>query len=357
MNGQGPRVLERLRELRVSAALERLAAQPGVWVVGGAVRDALLGREPGEVDLVVEGDAVAVARGLGEHATVHEPFRTATVMGVDIASARRETYPRPGALPLVEIGASIEEDLARRDFSVNAIAVRLSDGELRCWPGALEDLDARVLRVLHPRSFEDDPTRVLRMARYAARLDFRPGPDTPPAPDVWTAGGSRLGAELRRLAAEPQPAAFEWLGRLGVKLLDDVSRVGAAVARMDSPIVALAAAGISRETLDALAFPASERDAIVRAQAPWVREAVEREDWAALRHASPEAVAVAGPDEPARRWLEELSDLRLEITGDDLLAEGLRGPAVGEALERAWAALYAGARRRDEQLAAALRQP
>src|SRR3712207_2997867 len=138
-------LLERLRALPgAAAALDALADVPGVWVVGGAVRDVLLGREPAELDLVVEGDALALARNLGEPATVHEPFGTATVMGVDLASTRRETYPHPGALPLVETGATLEEDLARRDFTVNAIAVRLSDGELRSWPGALVDLEARV---------------------------------------------------------------------------------------------------------------------------------------------------------------------------------------------------------------------
>ena len=358
MNGQGAPVLQRLRELEVAPALERLSSTGRVWVVGGAVRDALRGIDPAEVDLVVEGDAVALASSLDAGAVVHEPFRTATVMGVDLASARRETYPRPGALPVVEIGVPLEEDLARRDFSVNAIAVRLGDGELREWPGARRDLDAGVLRILHPRSFEDDPTRLLRLARYAARLKFTPDPDTLAAAagvDVWTAGGARVGAELRRLATEPQPAALEWLERLGVDLVDDASRVGPAVARMESPVVALAAAGMSRERLDALAFPAAERDAILRAQVPWVRRALECEDWPAVRRASPEAVAVAGPDAPARRWLEELSRLRPAITGEDLLAAGLSGPAVGEALDRAWAALYAGARTRDEQLAAALR--
>lgn len=357
MNGDGALVLERLRGLPgAQAVLDALARADGVWVVGGAVRDALLARPPRELDFVVEGDAVAVARSLGEP-LVHADFGTATVLGIDLASARRERYPVAGALPVVEPGASIEEDLARRDFSVNAIAVRVADGALAEHPGARRDLRAGVLRVLHERSFTDDPTRVLRLARYAARLGFTPSPDTLallPA-DLWTAGGARLGAELRRLATEPQPQALEWLERLGVRLLDDASRVGEAVARLDSPIVALAAAGITRERLDALAFPAAERDAIVRAQAPWVREALEREDWAAVRHATPEAVAVAGPDAPARRWLGELSRLRLAISGDDLVAAGLSGPAVGEALDRAYRALYAGVTDREGQLAAALR--
>ena len=155
-------------------------------VVGGAVRDALLGRVPRELDLVVEGDAVAVARRAAERVggtlTVHERFGTATVrtgeFAFDLATARRERYPRPGALPEVELGATIAEDLARRDFSVNAMAVSLRDGARTDWPGAREDLDHGVLRVLHDRSFADDPTRMLRLVRYAARLGFAPDPRT-----------------------------------------------------------------------------------------------------------------------------------------------------------------------------------
>ena len=368
MNEHGASVLRRLRDLPLSDTLERLADAPDVWVVGGAVRDVSLGRVPAELDYVVEGDAVAVARSLGEGAVVHDAFHTATIRGVDLASARRETYPRPGALPLVELGASIEEDLARRDFTINAMAVRLADGAFREWPGAMRDLGAGVLRVLHPRSFSDDPTRVLRMARYAARLGFSPDAEAAALAreaDLWTAGGSRLGAELRKLAAEPQPAGMRQLADLGIgeALLGasfDPSPVGRAVALLPGPVVALAAAGAgaSRERLDELAFPAAERDAIVAASAPWVREALEFEDWPALRRARPEAVAVAGargPEAAARRWLGELRHLQLAITGDDLLAAGLRGPAVGEALERAWGALYAGgAADREAQLRAAL---
>src|SRR4051812_34244682 len=132
--------------------------EPGVHVVGGAVRDAMLGRVPRELDLVVEGDALAVARRaaarVGGAVTRHERFGTATVQAdgyaFDLAGARRERYARPGALPDVELGAPLEEDLARRDFSVNAMAVRLADGAFTAWPGAGDDLRAGVLRVLHP---------------------------------------------------------------------------------------------------------------------------------------------------------------------------------------------------------------
>src|SRR3712207_3827048 len=100
-----------------------LRDEPAAWVVGGAVRDVVLGRPVRELDVVVEGDAVALAQRIGRVVAVHERFGTATVdVGgtiVDVTAARRETYARPGALPDVELGAPIEDDLRRRDFSIN----------------------------------------------------------------------------------------------------------------------------------------------------------------------------------------------------------------------------------------------
>src|SRR5215217_1055572 len=151
--------VDALARLGRPPAVAALAEEDAVYVVGGAVRDVLLGRPPRELDFVVEGDAPAVARRaaqrLGGRVTVHDRFGTATVEApdatFDLAGARRERYARPGALPEVELGASIRQDLDRRDFTVNAIALRLADGELIFHPGAREDLDAGVLRVLHDR--------------------------------------------------------------------------------------------------------------------------------------------------------------------------------------------------------------
>src|SRR3954452_11276130 len=176
-------VLERLGRPPAVAALD---GEDAVYAVGGAVRDVLLGRRPHEIDFVVEGDAVAVARRaaerLGGRGTGDERFRPAAGGAADatfaVAGARRERYERPGALPEVELGVSLSEDLERRDFTVNAIALHLADGELTFYAGAEADLDARVLRVLHDRSFLDDPTRLLRLARYSARLGFDPAPET-----------------------------------------------------------------------------------------------------------------------------------------------------------------------------------
>jgi tRNA nucleotidyltransferase (CCA-adding enzyme) len=372
--------------------LAALRDEPGAWVVGGAVRDLLLDREPGDLDVVVEGDAVAVARRaaarLGGDVLVHERFGTATVRGggiaFDVAGARRESYPRPGALPVVELGATLAEDLARRDFTVNTLALRLADGELTGAPGAEDDLRAGVLRVLHEASFRDDPTRLIRLARYAGRLGFAVEPETAALADAAVAGGAlgtvtgeRLGAELRLIAREPQPAALLALEHhgLGAALLPafavDAALVERAVAlaraaRADLVALACAVRGAPpaelAARLRALAFPAADAAAVVAAAAV---------DAAALAAARPSeadvvlarlpveaaVVAAAAGAEPARAWLEHGRHATLAIGGEDLLAAGLRGPAVGRGLAAARAALLDGAAPdRAAQLAAACRE-
>jgi len=388
----------RLRSLPGAARLlDALEGERDVWVVGGAVRDLLLGRQPVELDFVVEGDAVDVARRAARRLSggpiVHARFGTASIeapgLWVDLAGARRERYPRPGALPEVELGAALAEDLARRDFTVNAIAVRLADGEIAAHPGALEDLRDGVLRVLHGRSFVDDPTRLLRLARYAARLGFRAEEDTDALARTAIAGGApatvtgpRLGAELRLLAREPQPAAVSQLKARGLgravlhpafTLEQGVAERALGFAPEDArrDVLALASGCLQAPAaelasrLDALAFPASERGTLVAAatHARALAEALGGADrpsglWVLLRREPVESVALAGalgPEEPARRWLEELRHVRLAIGGEDLLAAGLEGPAVGRALDAAMAAALDGtAPGRDEQLAAAL---
>src|SRR4051794_33719546 len=172
--------------LATLTGLERIREAAGgtpAYLVGGAVRDLLLGREDrADIDVVVEGDVAAIAAALGGEARSHERFGTATVrvgdLVADLAAARAESYAHPGALPEVR-PAALADDLARRDFSVNAMAIPLG-GEARLidpHEGA-GDVERRALRVLHGRSFVDDPTRALRAARYAARLGFALDPET-----------------------------------------------------------------------------------------------------------------------------------------------------------------------------------
>ncbi|MDZ4169042.1 MAG: CBS domain-containing protein [Coriobacteriia bacterium] len=158
-------------------------------VVGGFVRDMLIGRENLDIDIVVEGDGVAfgdaAAKALGIQARSHLRFGTAVLvvskeLHVDIASSRSEYYSRPGALPTVE-RSTLRQDLFRRDFAINAMAACLDPG---CFGqvadpfGGLGDLDAGVVRVLHGLSFVEDPTRVLRAARFEVRYGFDMDADT-----------------------------------------------------------------------------------------------------------------------------------------------------------------------------------
>jgi tRNA nucleotidyltransferase (CCA-adding enzyme) len=219
----GAKVLEGLRALPGGAALLALAqGREDVDLVGGAVRDLLLGSRPHELDVVVARDAVPLAQALATElraqVTVHERFGTALVEGeqarVDVVTRRAETYPAAGALPQVRAGTP-QEDLLRRDFTVNAIAVGLGGarkGELRHAPHALEDLREGRLRVLHQRSFLEDPTRLLRLARYRTRLGFdveahtdRLAHEAVAAGALASVSGARVGAELRLALTDVHP--------------------------------------------------------------------------------------------------------------------------------------------------------
>ena len=164
-------------------AVRRLAdeARISAYLVGGPVRDFLLGAPVKDLDITVVGDAPALALRLAEtlrgRITVHRRFGTATVtttdLTVDLVTARRESYPTPGALPVVRAG-SLADDLARRDFTVNAMAIGITDGtDVVIDPhDGRDDLAAGIIRALHTDSFHDDPTRILRAVRYEQRFGF-----------------------------------------------------------------------------------------------------------------------------------------------------------------------------------------
>lgn len=153
------------------------------FLVGGYVRDATLGLQPVDIDIVIEGDAVKIARQLnkklGGRLTVHKNFGTASIMTskvrVDLASARSEKYPSPATLPQIR-PTTIVEDLNRRDFTINAMAMSMSKGtfgEIFDPFRGLEDINKGIIRVLHRNSFIDDPTRIFRALRYKNRFGFR----------------------------------------------------------------------------------------------------------------------------------------------------------------------------------------
>lgn len=207
-----------------------------IYLVGGSVRDLALGRPVLDFDLVLEGDAIALGHSLvsklGGKLTVHTKFRTAKWFPalsnfqpsnlptcVDLISARSETYKHPAALPAVKMG-TLPDDIRRRDFTLNTLAIRLDGehfGELRDELGGMDDLKNGLVRILHPRSFMDDPSRMFRAARYEQRYGFKIEPQTlaliPEArPLIEKLSGQRIRHELDLMLGEPN--AESMLARL-----------------------------------------------------------------------------------------------------------------------------------------------
>jgi tRNA nucleotidyltransferase (CCA-adding enzyme) len=396
----GAVVLERVRGLPGGPELLACAEQHDgrVELVGGAVRDIMLGCRPRELDVIVGSDVERLAHTLAERLagklTLHERFATASVQAphasIDLASIRAESYPTPGALPEVRPGTP-EEDLARRDFTVNAIAIALTGeqrGHVRAADFALEDLLARRLRVLHDASFLEDPTRILRLARYAVRLGFQIESHTAAlasaalaARALKTVSGQRLGAELRLALAEPDPVRS--LGELdrigvftawepGVSFDEHVARTALEILPDDgSPRLLLAASLLlelsdklddeetepaMRGFLHDLQLPAGDGDRTfgVAVTAAFAVDYIDRADTTVdlleLTIGSPvESLALAGavremedgPGSYGRRiveeWLGERRHVALQVTGDDLIAAGVpEGPEVGVRLEESY---------------------
>jgi tRNA nucleotidyltransferase (CCA-adding enzyme) len=372
------------------------AAPDPVYLVGGAVRDLLLGRGRADIDLVVEGDPAALAAALGaEVLERHSRFGTfkvsfggegragagpggaaserqgggssastrrdeggAAAETLDIAASRRETYARPGALPAVDLGAPIRTDLARRDFTVNAMAIPLADPSQLIDPyDGMVDLEAGVLRIIHDLSFVDDPTRAIRAARYATRFGFGIEERTRElllATDLGTITADRRWAELLKLAEEETaPRALELLVGWGLlepreggesfALTRDVNRLMAAPSwseEADRPEAILAAA---------LGPPIDLTWSEVEVQRP-------SEGVALAKGHDPLEIVLARA--AGATWLDDWlawRDVRLEITGTDLTAAGLEGPAIGQALDAALRArLDGGAPTRADELRVAL---
>jgi tRNA nucleotidyltransferase (CCA-adding enzyme) len=330
------------------------------------VRDLLLGRVPRECDIVVAGDAATLARELGAVVAEHDRFGTYEVdadgLPCDIATARSERYRSPGALPDVE-PAGLDSDLLRRDFTINALMLSPAGGVTGA-PHALEDLTGKRLRVLHPNSFVDDPTRLWRLVRYAVRLGFLPDDTTDAAAhDAVAAGalatvsGERLAAELRLALAEPDPlAVLHAAQHLGLVegLTIDPAVAARAVELVDgygSRELALLGSCVPAPGWGSgFALRPDERNGLDRcaglAPLPEVPPGLISELASSLAHEPVEAVAVAGARGSAATAYHFITDWRdrtLSITGDDLLAAGLvSGPEMGHLLAATRAALLDG---------------
>lgn len=324
-------------------AVREAAGEEPVFLVGGAVRDLLLGRERADVDLVVIGDAAALAARLGADPVEHERFATAKVQldghEVDLATARTETYPKPGALPEVAPASEIEADLRRRDFTINAMALPLAGAPLFIDPhGGRADLEAGLLRVLHPGSFVDDPTRALRAARYAARFGFALEGETEAllrATDLGTVSADRRRAELLRLAAEPEAArGFELLAEWGlIELREGGVELARRVIELTKTPPWRDLASREEAVLDAAIGPAGAEEELATAHPQKPSLAV---DLAARRDPVELVLARALGAEWLDRYLLEWRSVALEIDGEDLKAAGIpQGVAIGRGLKEA----------------------
>lgn len=360
------------------------------YLVGGLVRDLFLQVGSVDLDIAVVGDGVGFAREIGElfgaRVTTYDRFLTAELSlpdstRLDVATAREETYARPGMLPDVK-PSTIERDLVRRDVTINAMAIALNPerfGALVDPHGGVADLQARLLRVLHPKSFLDDPTRVLRLARFAARFGFTVEAKTRGllrealAARVFDElSADRLRHEIFLALSEPKPArVFAQLGGLKVlpvvlpgaqpggsfpRLIERAKRLVAYVepsAQWDLAVVGLLL--LLREACaEELALAAQRLNLTARvrksllqaAQCPGLAQRAERTKKLSalhevLRGLSLEVVLAAlvlVKSEPTRgRMLEYLRRGRrpkLELTGDDLLAMGYApGPGVKRMLD------------------------
>jgi poly(A) polymerase len=375
-----------------------------VALVGGAVRDLLLHRvhnDPWQglpdLDLVVQGRASELAKelvddlagqlgpGVVQRCQEHGAYGTVELelnlagqqVLLDVATARCETYPVPAENPLVSFGC-LADDLARRDFSINAMALELASGTLLDPHGGQADLERRQLRFLHGGSVRDDPTRLVRGARYAARLGLEL--DAASAgqalstlatwPWAWRQGdppaqapaalGTRLRMELELLLErEPWLAALGALQRWGaLVLLDPALQADTQwprrlrwAGRLGLPLLAALVAGARQPLALAERLQLPHRQHRLIAQWLELRRRLEEqqlagfpllpEHWCALLEASgcsPEAVALAlacgdGPRRPLLRWLLRWRQVEAELTAADLLAAGMRqGPELGQRL-------------------------
>ncbi|MSQ08926.1 MAG: CCA tRNA nucleotidyltransferase [Dehalococcoidia bacterium] len=401
-------LLEKMLSREMLAALRaagQMAIEPGapateVYLVGGAVRDVYMGVRPLNLDLSVVGDGEAFARHitnrLGGKLEATSEFGTARVtMGfgeADVVTARFETYPAPGALPRVT-PAGIREDLARRDFTVNAMAVALWPAQ---WGDVLDpqrgsaDIIRRQLRVLHDRSFQDDATRILRGLRYEARLGLKFDPHALGliARDLEFIGlisPARIRAELQKLLAEPARAlALRRAAELGV--LDAIHpglkcdrRVSEAIEKRQvegdrdrllhdlALLTASLTEGDAKSLIARLDPPTEWRDVItagpkILALAPMLESgSLSPSEAVGLLAPLPLPVIYAQRDiAPPGRLLERLDDyltkwrhIQPACDGNDLINAGVpQGPAVGLLLGVVRVARLDGrVRSKDEELA------
>lgn len=375
-------LLERLpaREHEIIRIASEIARQQGstVYLVGGPVRDLLLGRNPADLDFTLEDNSETFARELARRtrSSIREypQFLTYKIevpgLPIDVTTTRKETYPHPGALPVVT-ASDLRDDLQRRDFAMNAIALELTSEAIHDPFGGHRDVRDHVVRILHDRSFQDDPTRIYRALRLASRLGFALDGNTETLMGkaiegdfAKTVSPERLWRELFLAVAEPDRAsvldAFSRAGALRVlgcsgsepevlRRADELLKLFSADARVTFLILlcaraeeaALAPSGLTGRQITTV------RDAAVaqRKLATSLRDTMSDRDKIRLAAAAPSelllATAARNPDlTPLVQRAVEYQNAKIGVRGDEL--DVPPGPHIGLALERTREALFFG---------------
>ncbi|HEX6083437.1 MAG TPA: hypothetical protein VF266_02865 [Thermoanaerobaculia bacterium] len=354
------------------------------FLVGGPVRDILLGRHAIDIDLTLEHDASTLARALAKRIDGRlrsfPQFLTYKVTApefpeIDLTTARKERYRKPGALPAVTAGR-LKDDLIRRDFSINAIALDLIDGKMHDPTGGAQDIESGVVRVLHDKSFLDDPTRIFRAARLAARLGFTVEARTAElmreaidSDALGTVTKERIWRELfLAMDEEEAPAILSELSASGaLHHLFGRKGNGTLKARLEAIRAELAAnpdadryvlytgvllhgdaspidfegSGFSQKRARAVVEIANELPRVLETLAD-VRD--DRERFMVYRRVSPEMLLLVAAEHPDQRphlqRYQEFEKFRLPLRGNDLEVPG--GPHVAQALERTREAVFRG---------------
>jgi tRNA nucleotidyltransferase (CCA-adding enzyme) len=346
------------------------------YLVGGPVRDLLLGRSVIDLDFTIEDDSSALARGIAKRINGRvrsfPQFLTYKVTAedfpvIDIATARSEKYRQAGALPSVSPG-TLADDLLRRDFSINAIALDITSDQVHDPTGGQRDLEDQTIRVLHDLSFIDDPTRIFRAIRLATRLGFAMEVNTEESMRGAIASGALATVSRERLwrelfsAFEENRAAqvIDVLNRSGAlevlfgrreiepEWLDTAERIAnanpsldrqalflSAILNGDASPVDLEGSGLSQQRARVVMQIANE---VPRYADALTEAATDHQRFKALKLASPELLAIL-PSEQVSKY-REYQNFRIPLKGSDL--EVSPGPHIAKALERTREAVFTG---------------
>lgn len=328
-----------------------------LFLIGGIVRDLLLNRKNTDIDITVEGNAIEFAHILEKElgvkiSSVHEDFGTVKVsfdgQNIDFASTRCESYPKKGHLPCVEkISCSLEEDVLRRDFSVNSLALSLNHdnfAQLIDYVGGFEDLKAKKIRILHDTSFIDDPTRIIRALRYSQRLGFELDEKTLRLQEEYLGNinydmsFSRVKTEVRRTFELNLQHVFDKFVDQKIYKLFIVKEIEKPKINIENLInkykskhpwivyFGAIAVQYDEELLDILELSKAEKNTVLDAKRLLSQKLKnDFEIYKAFQEKHTESLlilAVSGKSKEVSHYLDDLRQIKLSITGDDIISMG-----------------------------------